>query len=113
TKMEYAYAAADVVVARSGAMTIAELCVVGKPAVLVPYPFAAEDHQAENANALVKKQAAVMIRDEEVKEKLMGVLLALLNDEKLMNTMQTNISQMANNNADEVIASEMLKMVSK
>lgn len=113
TNMEYAYAAADVVIARSGAMTIAELCVVGKPAVFVPYPFAAEDHQVANANALVKKQAAVMVLDEEVKAKLMGVLLALLNDEKLMNTMQTNIGQMANNNADEKIALEILETIKK
>ncbi len=113
THMEYAYAAADVVVARSGAMTVAELCVVAKPAVLVPYPFAAEDHQAANAIALVKKEAGIMVRDEEAKTKLMNVLLALLNDEELMNTMQNNIAQMANYNADEVIASEMLKVISK
>lgn len=113
TNMEYAYAAADVVIARSGAMTIAELCVVGKPAVFVPYPFAAEDHQAVNANALVKKEAAIMILDEEVKTKLMVVLLGLLNDEKLMSTMQTNIRQMANTNADEIIASEILETIKK
>ena len=111
THMEYAYAAADIVIARSGAMTIAELCVVRKPAVFVPYPFAAEDHQAVNADALVKKQAAVMIRDEEVKTKLMDVLLALLSDEKLMSTMESNIGQMANINADETIASEIFKTI--
>lgn len=111
TNMEYAYAAADVVIARSGAMTIAELCVVGKPAIFVPYPFAAEDHQSANANALVKKQAAVMVRDEDVKTKLMNTLLNLLNDETLMNTMQANIARMANNNADETIANEILKEI--
>lgn len=113
THMEYAYAAADVVIARSGAMTIAELCAVAKPAVFVPYPFAAEDHQAVNANALVKRQAAIMIRDEEVKTKLMEVLLALLKDEKLMNTMQTNIRLMANTNANEMIAVEILETIKK
>ncbi len=65
-RMEYAYAAADVVVARSGAMTIAELSVVGKASVFVPYPFAAEDHQAMNAMALVKQNAALMVRDADV-----------------------------------------------
>ncbi len=80
-KMEYAYNAADIVVARAGAMTIAELCVVGKPAIFVPYPFAAEDHQAANAMALVQKQAAVMIRDEEVRTELMSSVLELAQDE--------------------------------
>ena len=80
-KMEYAYAAADVVVSRAGAMAIAELCVVGKPVIFVPYPFAAEDHQTANAMALVKKNAALMIKDSEVRTKLMDTILKLLNDD--------------------------------
>ena len=60
-KMENAYAAADVVIARSGAMTVAEMCVVGKPVIFVPFPFAAEDHQTINAQVLVDKNAALMV----------------------------------------------------
>jgi UDP-N-acetylglucosamine--N-acetylmuramyl-(pentapeptide) pyrophosphoryl-undecaprenol N-acetylglucosamine transferase len=63
TQMEYAYAAADIVVARSGAMTVAELCVARKPVLFVPYPFAAEDHQTVNAMQLVNKNAALMVKD--------------------------------------------------
>ncbi|MEP6583578.1 MAG: undecaprenyldiphospho-muramoylpentapeptide beta-N-acetylglucosaminyltransferase [Ginsengibacter sp.] len=110
-KMEYAYNAADIVVARAGAMTIAELCVVGKPAIFVPYPFAAEDHQAVNAMALVQKQAAIMIRDEEVKNKLMSSILDLACDEGKMEMLEMNIAQLGKKNADEIIAMEILKNI--
>ena len=92
-RMEYAYGAADVVVARAGAMTIAEISVVGKAAVFVPYPFASEDHQAANALALVKKQAAIMVRDADVKTKLMDTILELVQDEKLIHQLETNIQK--------------------
>ena len=69
TQMEYAYAAADIVVARAGAMTVAELCVAKKPVLFVPYPFAAEDHQTVNAMALIKKNAALMVKDTEAMQK--------------------------------------------
>ncbi|MEO8567775.1 MAG: undecaprenyldiphospho-muramoylpentapeptide beta-N-acetylglucosaminyltransferase [Ginsengibacter sp.] len=111
SKMEYAYNAADIVVARSGAMTIAELCVVGRPAIFVPYPFAAEDHQAANAMALVEKQAAIMVRDAEVKVKLMSSVLDLARDEEKMKMLELNIAKMGNNNADEIIAKEILKNI--
>ncbi len=110
-KMEYAYNAADIVVARAGAMTIAELCIVGKPAIFVPYPFAAEDHQASNAMALVQEQAAIMIRDEEVKTKLMSSVLELAQDEEKMEMMKLNIAKMGISNADEIIAMEILKNI--
>ncbi len=113
TRMEYAYTAADVVVARAGAMTIAELAVVGKAAVFVPYPFAAEDHQAANALALVKKNAALMIRDADVKTKLMDTLLELVQDEKRIHELETNILKMSNTHADETVANEILKTIKK
>lgn len=112
-RMEYAYAAADVVLARAGAMTIAELCVVGKATVFVPYPFAAEDHQAANALALVKKNAALMIRDADVNTKLMNTLLELVQDEKRIHELETNILKMSNTHADETIANEILKTIKK
>ncbi|MEP6948407.1 MAG: undecaprenyldiphospho-muramoylpentapeptide beta-N-acetylglucosaminyltransferase [Ginsengibacter sp.] len=110
-RMEYAYGAADVVVARAGAMTIAEISVVGKAAVFVPYPFASEDHQAANALALVRKQAALMVRDADVKTNLIGTVIELVQDEKLIRELETNISKMSNTQADETIANEILKTI--
>jgi UDP-N-acetylglucosamine--N-acetylmuramyl-(pentapeptide) pyrophosphoryl-undecaprenol N-acetylglucosamine transferase len=111
TQMEYAYAAADVVVSRSGAMAIAELCVVKKPAVLVPFPFAAEDHQTVNAQHLVSKQAAIMVKDSEAKERLVNTVIELAKNEQQQGTLKENIGKLAVTNADEVIAKEILKVV--
>jgi UDP-N-acetylglucosamine--N-acetylmuramyl-(pentapeptide) pyrophosphoryl-undecaprenol N-acetylglucosamine transferase len=110
-RMELAYAAADVVVARSGAMTIAELSVVGKASVFVPYPFAAEDHQAMNAIALVKQNAALMVRDADVHSHLMETVLALIKDDKKIHELQINILKNGNIKADETIANEILKEI--
>jgi UDP-N-acetylglucosamine--N-acetylmuramyl-(pentapeptide) pyrophosphoryl-undecaprenol N-acetylglucosamine transferase len=110
-KMENAYAAADVVIARAGAMTIAEMCVVGKPAIFVPLPFAAEDHQTVNAMTLVNKKAALIVPDTKAKSELFPCLLNLVNDEKLMKELTENISKMSNTNADEIIAEEILKQI--
>ncbi|MGN6246924.1 MAG: undecaprenyldiphospho-muramoylpentapeptide beta-N-acetylglucosaminyltransferase [Ginsengibacter sp.] len=110
-KMENAYAAADVVISRSGAMAVAELCVVGKPAIFVPYPFAAEDHQTVNASVLVNKKAALLVPDAKVKSELFPCLLQLLNDEQQMKELKENISKLGNTNADEVIADEVLKNI--
>ncbi|MGI8582533.1 MAG: undecaprenyldiphospho-muramoylpentapeptide beta-N-acetylglucosaminyltransferase [Chitinophagaceae bacterium] len=107
--MEYAYAAADIVVSRAGAMAIAELCVVGKPVIFVPYPHAAEDHQTENANALVSQQAAIMINDRDVGDKLINTIAALANDSVRANELKENIIKMGNDNADKLIAGEILK----
>ena len=110
-KMENAYAAADVVVARSGAMTVAEMCVVGKPAIFVPYPFAAEDHQTVNAMVLVNKKAAMIVPDIKVKNELFPCLLHLINDEPLMKELGNNAAKLGNTNADEIIAAEILKQI--
>jgi UDP-N-acetylglucosamine--N-acetylmuramyl-(pentapeptide) pyrophosphoryl-undecaprenol N-acetylglucosamine transferase len=107
-KMENAYAAADVIVSRSGAMTVAEMCVTGKPAIFVPFPFAAEDHQTANAMALVNKNAALIVPDSEVKARLIPDLLELINREPLMKELSENISKLSNTNADEIIATEIL-----
>jgi UDP-N-acetylglucosamine--N-acetylmuramyl-(pentapeptide) pyrophosphoryl-undecaprenol N-acetylglucosamine transferase len=110
-EMEYAFAAGDLVVARAGAMTIAELSVCGKPAILVPYPFASEDHQTANASGLVKEGAAVMIRDSEAWEKLVSTLIGLIGNERIRNEMGQNMARMGVRNADEVIATEILKEI--
>ncbi|MEP6617477.1 MAG: undecaprenyldiphospho-muramoylpentapeptide beta-N-acetylglucosaminyltransferase [Ginsengibacter sp.] len=109
--MEYAYAAADVVVSRAGAMAIAELCVAGKPVIFVPYPFAAEDHQTANAMALVNKKAAWLVKDAEVKAKLFDEILNLVHDGNAMAGLKNNIAELANANADEIIATEVLKQI--
>jgi UDP-N-acetylglucosamine--N-acetylmuramyl-(pentapeptide) pyrophosphoryl-undecaprenol N-acetylglucosamine transferase len=112
TKMEYAFAAADIVISRSGAMSIAELCVVKKPVVFVPFPFAAEDHQTVNAQSLVNKNAGILIKDNEVKEKLISAIISLAKDEIKQNELKENIGKLAVTNADEVIANEILKLIS-
>lgn len=109
--MEYAYAAADIVVSRAGAMAIAELCIVGKPVICVPYPFAAEDHQMANAMALVKKKAALVIKDNEVKTSLIDTILQLLKNESLALELKNNILKMSNTHASEKIAEEILKHI--
>lgn len=109
TQMEYAYAAADIVVARSGAMTVAELCVVKKPVLFVPYPFAAEDHQTVNAMQLVDKHAALMIKDADAPDKLVPITIDLAKDENWQGQLQNNIATLAITDADKVIADEILK----
>lgn len=111
TQMEYAYSAADIVVSRSGAMSIAELCIVKKPVVFVPYPHAAEDHQTANAMALVNKDAALMVANVDAGSKLIPVLMNLANDVALQNKLAENISKLAITNADEVVAKEILKAI--
>ena len=111
TQMEYAYAAADVVISRAGAMSVAELCVARKPVVFVPFPFAAEDHQTANAQNLVNKQAGIMIKDSEAKEKLVPAVIALARDEQQQNVLRENIGRLAITNADEVVAKEILQII--
>jgi UDP-N-acetylglucosamine--N-acetylmuramyl-(pentapeptide) pyrophosphoryl-undecaprenol N-acetylglucosamine transferase len=90
-------------------MSIAELCVVGKPVIFVPYPHAAEDHQTANANELVTKHAAIMINDSDVKDKLISTIASLVNDPEKANALKENIVKLGNTNADELIAHEILK----
>ncbi|THU41041.1 undecaprenyldiphospho-muramoylpentapeptide beta-N-acetylglucosaminyltransferase [Niastella caeni] len=111
TQMEYAYSAADVVISRAGAMSVAELCVAKKPVVFVPFPFAAEDHQTANAQNLVNKQAGLMIKDSEAKEKLVPTVIALAHDEQQQNMLKENIAKLAITNADEVVAREILRII--
>ena len=85
------YANADLVISRAGASSISELCLLGKPSILVPSPNVAEDHQTHNAMALVKKEAAVLVRDAEASEKLLPTALQLLQDEKQLQKLHTNI----------------------
>ncbi|MGN6163836.1 MAG: undecaprenyldiphospho-muramoylpentapeptide beta-N-acetylglucosaminyltransferase [Flavisolibacter sp.] len=112
TQMEMAYAAADMVISRAGAMAIAELCVVKKPVLFVPYPFAAEDHQTVNAKNLVEKDAALIVKDSEAKDKVVPTIIALASDEQKQNELKNNIARYAVTDADEKIAKEILNKIS-
>ena len=111
SEMEYAYAAADLVISRSGAMAISELCVMSKPVVFVPYPFAAEDHQTANAQNLVNKEAALMIKDNEALDKLVPAIIDLSKNEQKQTILKTNIAKLAITNADMTIANEILSTI--
>jgi len=109
-RMDLAYAAADVIISRAGAGTIAELCVVKKPVILVPSPNVAEDHQTKNALALVQENAALMVADRDAEAKLVDTALKLLNDKDKQKTISTNIGKLALPNADDVIAKEIIQI---
>lgn len=110
-QMENAYAAADIVISRAGAMAIAELCLVQKPVVFVPFPFAAEDHQTANAKNLVEKDAALMVKDNEALGKLVPMVLELIRDPQHQELLRTNISKYAVTDADEKIAKQILTTI--
>ena len=112
-QMDIAYAAADVIISRAGAGTIAELCLIHKPVVLVPSPNVAEDHQTKNALALVKNDAAMLINDRSAEDTLVKETLDLLKDEKRCQLMSENIGKMALPDSDEIIAAEVFKLSGK
>ncbi|MFY7899203.1 MAG: undecaprenyldiphospho-muramoylpentapeptide beta-N-acetylglucosaminyltransferase [Chitinophagaceae bacterium] len=111
TQMEMAYAAADVVISRAGAMAVTELCVVGKPTIFVPYPFAAEDHQTANALALVNKDAAILVKDNNANIMLPNKSIELCMDVTMQQTLKKNIQSFAKTNADELIAKTILQLI--
>jgi UDP-N-acetylglucosamine--N-acetylmuramyl-(pentapeptide) pyrophosphoryl-undecaprenol N-acetylglucosamine transferase len=110
-QMEYAFAAADAVVSRAGAMAIAELCVVKKPVVFVPFPFAAEDHQTVNAQLLVARHAGLMVKDDEAKDKLVPAVIGLVKNESLQQELKQHIGELAVTDAGSRIADEILKAI--
>lgn len=108
-RMDYAYAAADVIVSRAGAGTISELCLVGKPVILIPSPNVAEDHQTRNARALSEKDAAVLLSDQKV-DTLVDEAIKLVADKNKRKILSENIMKMAKRDADIRIAEEVLKL---
>lgn len=113
SRMDLAYAAADVVVSRAGASTISELCLIGKPAILVPSPNVAEDHQTKNAAALTDKNAALMVKDVKAKIELTEVLRELLQNEQKQKELGENIQQLAKHQSAEKIAEEVIKLAQR
>ena len=110
-RMDLAYAAADVVISRSGASTVSELCAMGKATVFVPSPNVAEDHQTHNAMALVRKDAALLVRDADAPEKLLPTALSLVHDSSRIATLEKNALAMALTDAAMVICKEVYKLV--
>ena len=112
-RMDLAYAAADVVISRSGASTVSELCAAHKAAIFVPSPNVAEDHQTHNAMALVRKDAAILVKDSEAQEKLLPAAIELLADPERVRSMQENIAKLAKTDAAMTIAEEAYKLIGK
>jgi len=108
--MDMAYAAADIIISRAGAGTISELCLVGKPVILVPSPNVAEDHQTKNAMALVNKDAAIMVCDAEARERLINEAIELISKKEKIESLSKNIKGMALRDSAKIIAQEVLNM---
>lgn len=107
-RMDLAYALASAVVSRAGAMSVSELCLVGKPCIFVPSPNVAEDHQTKNAMALVEKDAALLVKDTSAIDELPAAIARIMDDGALRTTLSTNIRKLARVNAAERIAEEVL-----
>lgn len=110
-RMDLAYAAADVVISRSGASTVSELCAMGKATIFVPSPNVAEDHQTHNAMALVRKDAALLVKDSDAVDELLSTALALLQSPDRIKQLEKNAGKMALRNAAQVICDEVYKLV--
>ena len=113
SQMPLAYALADLVISRAGASSISELCLLGKPSILVPSPNVAEDHQTHNAMALVKKDAAVLVKDVDAKDTLIATALPLIKDDKHLAALHDNILKLALPNSARLIAEEVMKLATK
>ncbi len=110
-EMDLAYAVADIVVSRAGALSVSELCLAGKPSILVPLPTAAEDHQTKNAMSLVENHAAILVKDIQAREELVKVALGLLQDKTKQNILTENILKLGKPNAAVEIAQQVLGLV--
>lgn len=113
SRMDLAYAAADIVISRAGASSVSELCNIGMPCILVPSPNVAEDHQTKNAMALVNRQAAILVKDKEAKDKLVDAAIGLIKDNSKQQELSRSIATMAFRNSAAVIAAEVLKLAKR
>lgn len=111
TRMDYAYAAADLIISRAGASSISELCLLKKPVILVPSPNVAEDHQTKNASALVNKEAAIMVADKDAEQQLVPKALEVIHNDELLNLLSRNIEQLAQHNSADRIVDEIVKII--
>ena len=111
SRMDYAYAVADLVVSRAGASSISELCLLAKPSIFVPSPNVTEDHQTQNALALVNCDAAVLVKDVEAKEKLVDTALEIINNDSKLKELSKNIETLAEKDSAERIVNEIEKLI--
>ena len=111
SRMERAYQVADIIVSRAGAITISELCLVGKPAILVPSPNVAEDHQTQNARALADREAALLVPDREARATLVSTMLELIYNRDKKIKLAENITKLGRAGASGRIAAEVMKLV--
>ncbi len=112
-RMDLVYAAADVIVSRAGASSVSELCLVGKPVIFIPSPNVAEDHQTKNANAIVEKKGAILLKEYELDEKFQSTFSNLISNEKLQNELGTQIKKLAKPNATKEIVNEIIKLIKR
>jgi len=113
SRMDLAYAAADVIISRSGASSVSEICATQKAAIFVPSPNVAEDHQTHNAMALVNKGAAVLVKDSEAREKLLSTAMELINDKERIAEIEKNVAPLAKLDAAQTIVDEIYKLAAK
>lgn len=111
TRMDFAYAAADIVISRAGAISVSELCLAKKACILIPSPNVSEDHQTKNAMALVKNDAAILVKDIEAREILETTIMNLFNNTNLQHKLSENIGKLGKADAADNIANEILKLV--
>lgn len=112
-RMDLVYAAADLVISRAGASSVSELCIVGKPTIFIPSPNVAEDHQTKNAQAIVDKGGAILIRESELDTQFSGIFSKLLSDENLQRNLSENIKKLAKVDATKDIVEEIIKLIGK
>lgn len=112
-KMDFVYAAADVIISRAGASSVSELCIVGKPVIFIPSPNVAEDHQTKNANAVVEKKGALLLKEANLDSEFGSVFESLLNDEKQQQELSQNIRKLALPQATTKIVDEIIKLIKK
>jgi UDP-N-acetylglucosamine--N-acetylmuramyl-(pentapeptide) pyrophosphoryl-undecaprenol N-acetylglucosamine transferase len=110
-RMDYAFASADLIITRAGAGTISELCLVGKPVILIPSPNVTEDHQTKNATALSERNAAILIPDNQALMNLVKTAISLISDKEKRDSLSENIIKMADREADKRIAEEVMKLI--
>jgi UDP-N-acetylglucosamine--N-acetylmuramyl-(pentapeptide) pyrophosphoryl-undecaprenol N-acetylglucosamine transferase len=112
-RMDFVYAAADIIISRAGASSVSELCIVGKPVLFIPSPNVAEDHQTKNAKAIVDKKGALLLKESDLDSQFSLVFEALLKDEGKQKQLSENIKQLAMPEATKQIADEIVKLIKK
>ena len=110
-RMDLVYAAADVIISRSGASSVSELCIVGKPTIFIPSPNVAEDHQTKNAKAIADKKGAILLRENELDEKFETTFSDVISNENLQIELSQNIKKLAKPNATKDIVEEIVKLI--